>query len=106
MIAILERFYDPVSGHLKVDCVDVDRMNPWLFRKDIALVQQEPVLYPGTIRHSISMGIPTEDPSTIFDGSIIEACRMANAWELISSLPEGLYTQCGANGTQLSGGQR
>ncbi|KAJ0282392.1 hypothetical protein COL940_005141 [Colletotrichum noveboracense] len=106
MIAILERFYDPVSGHLRVDCVDVDRMNPCLFRKDIALVQQEPVLYPGTIRHNISMGIPTEDPSTISDGSIIEACRMANAWEFISSLPEGLGTQCGANGTQLSGGQR
>ncbi|EQB43263.1 ABC transporter [Colletotrichum gloeosporioides Cg-14] len=106
MIAILERFYDPVSGHLRVDCVDVDRMNPWLFRKDIALVQQEPVLYPGTIRHNISMGIPTEDPSTISDGSIIEACRMANAWEFISSLPEGVDTQCGANGTQLSGGQR
>ncbi|KAJ5012343.1 Leptomycin B resistance protein pmd1 [Colletotrichum sp. SAR 10_99] len=106
MIAILERFYDPVSGHLRVDSVDVDRMNPWLFRKDVALVQQEPVLYPGTIRHNISMGIPTEDLSTISDGSIIEACRMANAWEFISSLPEGLDTQCGANGTQLSGGQR
>ncbi|KAJ3962720.1 hypothetical protein N0V92_000512 [Colletotrichum tropicale] len=106
MIAILERFYDPVSGHLRVDSVDVDRMNPWLFRKDVALVQQEPVLYPGTIRHNISMGIPTEDPSTITDGSIIEACRMANAWEFISSLPEGLDTHCGTNGTQLSGGQR
>lgn len=106
MIDTLERFYDPVSGHLRVDGVDVDRMNPWLLRKDVALVQQEPVFYPGTVRHNTSIGIPTEDPSTISDGSIIEACRMANAREFISSLPEGLDTQCGANGTQLSGGQR
>ncbi|KAJ0336953.1 hypothetical protein COL922a_007323 [Colletotrichum nupharicola] len=71
--------------------------------------QQASILFgfsSSTIRHNISMGIPTEDPSTISDGSIIEACRMANEWEFISSLPEGLGTQCGANGTQLSGGQR
>ncbi|KAF6803008.1 multidrug resistance protein 3 (p glycoprotein 3) [Colletotrichum musicola] len=84
MIGILERFYDPVTGHLRIDGTDVDKMNPWLFRKDVALVQQKPVLYSGTIRHNISTGVPTEDPS----------------------LPDGLNTQCGSNGAQLSGGQR
>ncbi|KAL0931455.1 multidrug resistance protein 3 (p glycoprotein 3) [Colletotrichum truncatum] len=106
MIAILQRFYDPVSGHLKVDGKAVDQMNPWLFRKDIALVQQEPVLYPGTIRMNISLGIPSDNLATVTEADIIEACRAANAWDFISSLPEGLDTPCGANGTQLSGGQR
>lgn len=106
MIAILERFYDPVAGHLKIDGTPVDKMNPWLFRKDIALVQQEPVLYPGTIRNNISMGVPAENAAAMTEADIIDACRSANAWDFISSLPEGLDTQCGANGTQLSGGQR
>lgn len=106
MIAMLERFYDPVTGHLKVDDVAIDKMNPWLLRKGIALVQQEPVLYPGTISHNILMGVPTETLEAVSEQDIIEACRSANAWEFISSLPDGLNTQCGANGTQLSGGQR
>lgn len=106
MIAMLERFYDPTDGQFKLDDIDIDKMNPKLFRKNIALVQQEPVLFPGTIKHNISMGIPTEDSQSIPEADIIEACRSANAWEFISSLPDGLNTQCGANGAQLSGGQR
>lgn len=106
MISILERFYDPTKGEFSVDGSEVKAMNPWLYRQGIALVQQEPVLYPGTIRHNISFGIHSNDDSTVKEDNIIEACRAANVWEFISSLPEGLNTQCGANGTQLSGGQR
>lgn len=106
MISILERFYDPVNGRLKVDDTDVGKMNPWLFRKGVALVQQEPVLYPGTIRHNILMGIPAENLEATSESDIIQACQSANAWEFISSLPDGLNTQCGASGAQLSGGQR
>lgn len=106
MISILERFYDPIKGEFSVDGSEVKAMNPWLYRQGIALVQQEPVLYPGTIRHNISFGILTNDNSTVQEEDIIEACRAANIWEFISSLPEGLNTQCGTNGTQLSGGQR
>ncbi|UPK99813.1 hypothetical protein LCI18_010748 [Fusarium solani-melongenae] len=78
MIAMLERFYDPV----------------------------QPKLYPGTIRENISMGIPTEDMASVPESDIIAACRSANAWDFICSLPEGLNTPCGSNGLQLSGGQR
>jgi ATP-binding cassette subfamily B (MDR/TAP) protein 1 len=106
MIAMLERFYDPVQGHLRVDGKELDTMNPWLFRNNVALVQQEPKLYPGSIRENISMGVPTEDASSIPESTIIAACRSANAWEFISSLPDGLNTLCGTNGLQLSGGQR
>ncbi|WYZ41446.1 hypothetical protein EsH8_V_000341 [Colletotrichum jinshuiense] len=106
MIAMLERFYDPVSGHLVLDGTNLDAMNPWSFRREVALVQQEPKLYPGTIRDNISMGVPTEDTNAVPESDIIKACRSANAWDFISSLPEGLNTPCGSNGLQLSGGQR
>jgi ATP-binding cassette subfamily B (MDR/TAP) protein 1 len=106
MISMLERFYDPVAGHIKINSVALDQMNPWLYRGQVALVQQEPTLYPGTIRENVSMGSPTGDTSTVSDGDIEAACRAANAWIFISSLPDGLMTLCGANGTQLSGGQR
>lgn len=106
MISILERFYDPVSGYLKVDGNFVSKMNPRLLRTGVALVQQEPVLYPGTISHNILMGVPAEKLEDTSESDIIEACRSANAWEFISSLPDGLNTQCGTNGAQLSGGQR
>lgn len=103
---MLERFYDPISGHIKVDSLPLDAMSPRLYRNEVALVQQEPTLYPGTIRENISMGIPTTDPSSIPDSAIEAACRAANAWNFVSSLPDGLNTPCGTNGLQLSGGQR
>lgn len=106
MISILERFYDPIAGHIRIDAHTLESMNPWLYRAQVALVQQEPTLYPGTIRENISMGTPTGSPSTVSDNDIEAACRAANAWEFISSLPDGLLTLCGTNGTQLSGGQR
>lgn len=101
---MLERFYDPVIGQIQVDCKSIDTMNPELYRSDVSLVQQEPTLYPGTIRDNVSMGQTSEGASTNAD--IEAACRAANAWDFISSLPDGLETLCGHNGTQLSGGQR
>jgi ATP-binding cassette subfamily B (MDR/TAP) protein 1 len=74
-----------------------------LHRRDIALVQQEPVLYQGSIRDNISLGIEEGVPS---DDEIIEACKQANVYEFVSSLPEGLTTPCGNQGLSLSGGQR
>ncbi|KAJ5782032.1 ABC transporter [Penicillium paradoxum] len=106
MISMLERFYDPIAGHIKIDSLALDHLNPWLYRGEVALVQQEPTLYPGTIRENIAMGTPSDDASMVSDNDIEAACRAANAWDFISSLPDGLMTLCGVNGTQLSGGQR
>ncbi|KAL1880539.1 hypothetical protein VTK73DRAFT_5552 [Phialemonium thermophilum] len=106
MIAILERFYDPVSGRLLVDGTNLKQMNPWKYRNEVSLVQQEPKLYPGSIRDNVAMGAPGEDLSSVPESAIIEACRAANAWDFVSSLPDGLATLCGTNGLQLSGGQR
>lgn len=106
MIGILERFYDPVTGHLRVDSKALGEMNPRLYRNRVSLVQQEPTLYPTTIRENVAMGKVSEGGSTVSDADIETACRAANAWDFISSLPDGLGTLCGNNGTQLSGGQR
>ncbi|KAM0547863.1 hypothetical protein ACHAPJ_010210 [Fusarium lateritium] len=103
MIALLERFYDPTTGILQADGQDIKTKDRRLHRRDVALVQQEPVLYQGSIRENISLGIEEGNPS---DEDIIEACKQANVYEFISSLPEGLATPCGNQGLSLSGGQR
>ncbi|KAH6840670.1 P-loop containing nucleoside triphosphate hydrolase protein [Chaetomium sp. MPI-CAGE-AT-0009] len=103
MISLFERFYDPTSGSISVDSAHLSQLNPTLYRQNVALVQQEPSLFPGSIRENIAQGVWSEELS---DKSLEEACRAANAWDFISSLPEGLNTPCGTGGSQLSGGQR
>ncbi|KAF4441558.1 hypothetical protein F53441_12007 [Fusarium austroafricanum] len=103
MIALLQRFYDPTTGMILADGQDIKAKDRRLHRRDIALVQQEPVLYQGSIRDNISLGIEEGVPS---DDDIIEACKQANVYEFVSSLPEGLATPCGNQGLSLSGGQR
>lgn len=103
MIALLQRFYDPTSGTLRLDGRDAKDYDRSRYRRDIALVQQEPVLYQGSIRDNISLGIEYGEPT---EDEIISACQQANVWEFISSLPEGLNTTCGSQGLSLSGGQR
>ncbi|RSM18199.1 hypothetical protein CDV31_002924 [Fusarium ambrosium] len=105
MISLLERFYDPTSGRIVVDQTEaLSSLNPRLYRQHVALVQQEPTLFPGSIRDNISHG--KDDDNEASEAEIEEACRAANAWEFVMSLPEGLNTPCGEGGSQLSGGQR
>lgn len=103
MIALLERFYDPTAGVVRVDGNDIRKRDRRRYRHDVALVQQEPVLYQGSIRENISLGLEESDPT---DEEITAACRQANIWDFVSSLPEGLATPCGNQGLSLSGGQR
>ncbi|KAF4982491.1 hypothetical protein FDECE_17504 [Fusarium decemcellulare] len=103
MVALLERFYDPTAGMIRADGEDIKTKDRRLHRRDIALVQQEPVLYQGSIRDNISLGIEEGNPS---DEDIIAACKQANVHDFVSSLPEGLSTPCGNQGLSLSGGQR
>ncbi|KAF5962283.1 P-loop containing protein [Fusarium bulbicola] len=102
MVTLLERFYDPVSGTVTLDNRNIDTINPKKYRANIGLVQQEPVLYQGSIQDNILLGIETEVTSE----SIADACRQANIYDFIMSLPEGFGTLCGSKGGQLSGGQK
>ncbi|KAK4234337.1 ATP-binding cassette sub-family B member 5 [Achaetomium macrosporum] len=109
MISLLERFYDPTSGKIVIDgSAPLTDINPRLYRSKISLVQQEPTLFPGSIRENVAAGIDDSDgnQAALNDDVIEAACRAANAWDFISSLPEGLNTPCGQGGSQLSGGQR
>jgi ATP-binding cassette subfamily B (MDR/TAP) protein 1 len=102
MISLLERFYGPVSGSISCDGVDLQDLCPKKYRRDVALVQQEPVLYQGSVRDNIAMGVETD----VTDEQIDAAAKQSNIRDFIASLPEGNATMCGSRGTQLSGGQR
>lgn len=113
---MLERFYDASTGSITIDGSALPDLSPRLYRRITALVSQEPALFDGSIRENIAFGIdhPEQDEmnspeelATRIPDSIIEgALRSANAWDFVSSLPEGLNTDMGFNGSQLSGGQR
>lgn len=103
MIALVQRFYDPIAGEINTDGRDIKKRDRRLHRSNIALVQQEPVLYQGSIRDNIALGIEDSEPD---DEAITDACRQANVWDFVASLPDGLGTHCGNQGLSLSGGQR
>lgn len=115
MISLLERFYSPTAGSILFSGTDASSIHLGTYRSSIALVQQEPVLYQGSIRDNIALGLldansPT-GPLTPADlaeteDRIIQACKQANIYDFIISLPDGLATQCGSQGLRLSGGQR
>ena len=109
MVSLLERFYDPISGRIIIDGThNLSDLNPRRYRSAVSLVQQEPTLFPGTIRDNISMGIDQDETGEepIDEAAVVSACRAANIWDFVSSLPEGLDTPCGIGGASLSGGQR
>ncbi|KAL2201015.1 P-loop containing nucleoside triphosphate hydrolase protein [Corynascus similis CBS 632.67] len=101
-IALLERFYDPLAGGIFVDGKEISSLNVNDYRSFIALVSQEPTLYQGTIRDNILLGAPQE----VSDEQVAFACREANIYDFILSLPEGFNTVVGSKGALLSGGQK
>ncbi|KAM3417876.1 hypothetical protein BST61_g6096 [Cercospora zeina] len=102
IISLLQRFYDPISGRIMLNEQAISSMSPKRYRSHISLVQQEPMLFQGSIRDNITIGLEDE-PS---EGQLREALQIANCLDFVMSLPEGLETACGNGGSQLSGGQR
>ncbi|KAJ4268550.1 hypothetical protein NW762_002614 [Fusarium torreyae] len=102
-IALLERFYDPLSGGVFIDDHEISKLNINDYRSHIALVSQEPTLYQGTIKENILLGTSREN---VPDQDIEFACREANIYDFIVSLPEGFNTIVGSKGALLSGGQK
>ncbi|XP_073151034.1 putative ABC transporter B family member 8 [Henckelia pumila] len=101
VIALIQRFYDADRGSVKVDGTDIRLLDIESYRKHMALVSQEPVIYSGSIRDNIVFG--KLDAS---ENEVLNAARAANAHEFISSLKNGYETDCGERGLQLSGGQK
>ncbi|KAL8673835.1 MAG: hypothetical protein Q9168_001747 [Polycauliona sp. 1 TL-2023] len=102
-IALMERFYDPLSGGIFVDGKDISSYNLNDYRGFLALVSQEPTLYQGSVRENILLGADRED---VPEEAIIQACKDANIYDFIVSLPDGFATIVGSKGSMLSGGQK
>lgn len=101
VIALIERFYDPVAGKVTIDGKDIKKLNLKSLRLKIGLVQQEPALFATTIYENILYG---KENAT--EAEIIEAAKAANAHNFVSSLPDAYQTMVGERGVQLSGGQK
>ncbi|KAI5811593.1 ABC transporter-like protein [Peziza echinospora] len=106
---LLLRFYDPESGSVSITGANLKSLNLKNYRSHVALVDQEPVLFSGTILENIRHGL-LHLPDLDEDEIVLrchQAARDANAFDFISKLPDGFNTKIGGTGaTQLSGGQR
>jgi subfamily B ATP-binding cassette protein MsbA len=98
---LLLRFYEPQSGSIEIDGVDLRHIARDALLEQVAVVSQEPFLFGGTIRDNIRYGRPGAS-----DADLLAAARAAYVDEFVTSLPEGYDTPVGEAGTKLSGGQR
>jgi len=98
---MLLRFYDPQSGSIEIDGINIAQLSPTALRKQIGLVPQDTVLFGDSARENIRYGNPEAD-----DFAVEQAAIAAAADEFIGKLPEGYDTFLGERGTRLSGGQR
>ncbi|XP_062980471.1 ATP-binding cassette sub-family B member 10, mitochondrial isoform X1 [Elgaria multicarinata webbii] len=104
VVSLLLRLYDPISGGITVDGVDVRQLNPLWFRTKIGTVSQEPILFSCSIAENIAYG--AEDPSTVTTEEIERVAEIANASSFIRNFPKGFHTLVGEKGVLLSGGQK
>ncbi|WP_417441208.1 ABC transporter ATP-binding protein [Idiomarina sp.] len=96
-------FYQPDSGSLLFDGIDARKISLANIRKNIAVVEQEPSLFSGSIADNIRYAIPDR---LVSNEEVIEAAKQANAHDFICALPKGYETDLGDRGMQLSGGQK
>ena len=101
MAKLVARFYDPTAGCVLVDGHDLRTVTMASLRSQMGIVPQEAFLFGGTVAENLAFGRPGAHHD-----ELEEAARAVGAWEFIEALPEGLDTQIGERGAQLSAGQR
>jgi len=101
VIQLMQRFYDPQAGRVTLDGVDLRDMDRSAFRKHIALVPQDPVIFADTARENIRFGRPDAT-----DAEVEAAAKAAAAHEFLVGLPDGYDSYVGERGVMLSGGQK
>ncbi|KIO53526.1 ABC transporter ATP-binding protein [Flavobacterium hibernum] len=98
---LLTRFYDVNDGTISIDGINIKDMNLQSLRSLMGLVTQDSILFNDTIKANIALG-----KLDATDDEIIEALKIANAFEFVNELPLGIYTNIGDSGNKLSGGQK
>jgi ATP-binding cassette subfamily B protein len=101
LASLIPRFYDPVSGSVRIDGVDIRDYTLKSLRDQMSFVLQDTLLFRATIWENIAYGRPDADPE-----DTVRAATLANAHEFIMEMPEGYATMVGDRGMSLSGGQR
>jgi len=101
LVSLIPRFYDVISGSIKLDGIDIRNLEVDDVRKNVSIVLQDVFLFHGSAKDNIKFG-----NTTATDEEIIHAAKVANAHEFISNLSEGYETIIGERGVKLSGGQR
>uniref|UniRef100_A0A0N4Z1N5 ABC-type antigen peptide transporter n=1 Tax=Parastrongyloides trichosuri TaxID=131310 RepID=A0A0N4Z1N5_PARTI len=100
-IAMLEHFYEPLSGEVLLDGINIKDYNHKYLHKKVALVGQEPVLYSRAVKENISYGC-----DEVSEEKIVESAKMANAHDFIMGTVDGYETNVGEKGSTVSGGQK
>ena len=101
ILQLLMRFYDPQAGRITLDGIDLRDMARGDFRRALALVPQDPVIFAASARENIRFGRPEAT-----DAEVEEAARAAAAHDFLAALPDGYGTWVGERGVMLSGGQK
>ena len=105
VISLLQHLYDPSSGKVMIDGVEVHELSPRWLSQHISIVSQEPILFGRSIKRNIMFGLEGTDlePS---DEEIERVAKLANAHDFIEKMPRKYETEVGERGVQLSGGQK
>ncbi len=98
---LIQRFYEPWSGTIRLDGHDIRDIAISSLRRNIAFVSQDTFLFTGTVRDNLQLGRLDAG-----EAELVEAAKAAQAWDFISAMPDGLDSEIGENGAFLSGGQR
>lgn len=103
IVPLIERFYDSDTGAIYLDGMDVSTIKLMNYRSFISLVSKEPTLFEGTLRENILLGVDSE---RVTEDELTQACKDANIYDFIMSLPNGFETMIAGKGSTLSGGQK
>lgn len=98
---LVTRFYDVNEGSIKIDGEDIRKVTRRSLRDQMGLVTQDSILFNDTVRNNISLG-----KKGATEEEVIDALKIANAWDFVKDLPKGLETNIGDSGNKLSGGQK
>ncbi|MBU3821728.1 ABC transporter ATP-binding protein/permease [Flavobacteriaceae bacterium XHP0103] len=98
---LITRFYDVNKGKIMIDGIDIRDLTTKSLRNQLGIVTQDAILFNDSIKNNLLLG---NEKAT--DEQITDALKVANAWEFVKDLPEGIETNIGDSGNKLSGGQK